>query len=102
MNRMHSFAALALCTVLGACASQSTPAPSVAALDCAALASEVRAAQDAQRAAAQQQQDAWKAVVPFAVVARYGKGKAAADESQQRADALRQQAALRGCAIPSH
>jgi hypothetical protein len=41
-------------------------------------------------------------VVPFAVMARYGQGKAAATESQQRLDALQQQAALRGCAIPTH
>jgi hypothetical protein len=98
---MHSFSALALCAALCACAAQPTPATQVAALDCAALASEVRAAEDAQRAAAQQQQDARKAGVPFAVMARYGKGKAAADESQQRLDTLHRQAALRGCAMPT-
>lgn len=101
MNR-HSFSSLVLCAQLVACASQSTPATSVAGFDCAALGRELRAAEEAQRAAAQQQQDAWKAVVPFAVMARYGKAKAAADESQQRLEALHQEAAVRGCATPSH
>jgi len=102
MNHRHPLAALALCAWLCACASQPTPASPAAAPDCAALDNEVRAAQQAQRAAEQQQQDAWKAVVPFAVMARYGKGKAAADESQQRVLALQQEAALRGCVAPSH
>jgi hypothetical protein len=99
MSFNPSFLALACGALVCACASQPTPTPQVGSLDCDALGREVRAAEDAQRAAAQQQQDAWKAVVPFAVMARYGKGKAAADESQQRLDALHQEAALRGCAI---
>jgi hypothetical protein len=94
---------LALAALLGACAqTPEAPATQVAALDCAALQAEVSAAEHAARLAAQQQHDAWKAVVPFAVMARYGQGKAAANESQQRLAELQQHAALRGCAIPTH
>ena len=93
---------LALAAALAACAQAPTQPATPAALDCAALEAETDAAAQAQRVAAQQQHDAWKAVVPFAVVARYGKGKATATESEQRLDALQQHATLRGCAIPTH
>ena len=94
---------LALVAAVAACAQAPTrPATPVAALDCAALEAQIDTATQQQRAAARQQHDAWKAVVPFAVMARYGQGRAAATESQQRLDALQHQAALRGCAIPAH
>jgi hypothetical protein len=103
MNRLFHVASLALAAALAACAQvPATPTPPGAALDCAAIEAQVDAAAQQQRAAAQQQRDAWKAVVPFAVMARYGQGKAAASESQQRLDELQQHAALRGCAISTH
>lgn len=95
--------ALACAAVLAACAH--TPAAQdaqTAALDCASLEAQIDTTAQAQRHAEQQQHDAWKAVVPFAVVARYGRGKAAAGESAQRLAELQQHAALRGCAIPAH
>jgi hypothetical protein len=102
MKPVLSTTGVALMALLAACAqAPTTPAVQTAALDCAAIEAQIANAADAQRAAAQQQHDAWKAVVPFAVVARYGKGKAAANESQQRLQELQQHAALRGCAIPS-
>jgi hypothetical protein len=92
---------LALGALLMACAqTPAPPATQVAALDCASLASELHAAAESQRVAEQQQQDAWKAVVPFAVVARYAKGKAAAQGSEQRLAELQRQAATRGCPMP--
>ncbi|MCW5656488.1 MAG: hypothetical protein KIT60_02185 [Burkholderiaceae bacterium] len=102
MNPIFSTAGVTLAALMAACA-QTPSAHDVqtAALDCAAIEAQIDTAADAQRAAAQLQHDAWKAVVPFAVMARYGRAKAAANESQQRLDALRQQAALRGCAIPT-
>jgi hypothetical protein len=94
---------IALAALLAACAqAPGASETQLAAFDCRAIEAQIDTAAEAQRAAAQQQHDAWKAVVPFAVLARYGQGKAAADESQQRLDALRQQAALHGCAIPTH
>jgi hypothetical protein len=103
MNRMLPFTSVVLAAALTACAqTPSTPPLQTAALDCPALEAQIDAAAQQQRAAAQQQHDAWKAVVPFAVMARYGQGKATASASQQRLDALQQQAALRGCAIPTH
>lgn len=103
MNAIFSTTGIALAILLAACAQvPSAPDASIAALDCAAIEAQIDAAAQQQRAAAQQQHDAWKAVVPFAVLARHGQGKAAANESQQRLDSLQQQAALRGCAIPTH
>jgi hypothetical protein len=60
----------------------------------------MQAAAESQRGAAQRQQDAWKAVVPFAVVARYGQAKAAAQESALRLAELQQHAARHGCPLP--
>jgi hypothetical protein len=103
MNPVLPTMSIALAALLGACAqTPSAPDTQMAALDCEAIEAQIDAAARQQRAAAQRQHDAWKAVVPFAVVARYGQGRAAASESQQRLDALQQQAALRGCAIPAH
>ena len=99
MNRFHltlsaAWAALAL----GACATApDTAALHTAALDCHAIEADLARTAEAQHAAERQQRDAWKAVVPFAVVARYGKSMAAAQESQLRLGELQQAAALRGC-----
>ena len=102
MKPIVHLTSVALAASLAACAQiPSAHDTQVAALDCAAIEAQIDTAAQQQRAAAQKQHDAWKAVVPFAVMARYGQGKAAASESQQRLDALQQQAALRGCAIPT-
>lgn len=93
--------AFAFGTALVACAqTPSAPATAAATLDCAALAGEIRAATEARGAAEEQQQDAWKAIVPFAVAARYARGKAAAQESQQQLAELQRQAVARGCHEP--
>jgi hypothetical protein len=102
MNRVFLTAVpvIAATLVLGACASApDESAARTAALDCTAIDGEMTRVTEAQRAAEQQQHDAWKVVVPFAVMARYGKAKAAADESRQQLADLQQQAASRGCAI---
>jgi len=104
MNPTQRFAGgVSLVAVLAACAH--TPAPPdtrLAGFDCAGIEAQLDTAAQQRRAAAQQRQDAWKAVVPFAVMARYGQAQAAADASQQRLDELHRQAALRGCEIPTH
>jgi hypothetical protein len=103
MNHLVPPTGVVLAAALTACAqTPSTPAKQTAALDCAALEVQIETAVQQQRAAAQQQNDAWKAVVPFAVMARYGQGKAAASDSRQRLDELQRHAALRGCSIPAH
>jgi len=84
-------------SLLAACANAPRAQDTAAALDCSALDAEMARAADAQHTAAQQQQDAWKAVVPVAVAARYGHGKAAAAESQQRLSELQAQATQQGC-----
>lgn len=100
MNLTPQWPALALAALLCACASEPTARAPAAALDCTAMQDEIRAAREAQHVAEQQQHDAWKAVVPFAVLARYGQGKSAAEASAQRLAELEQQAALRGCVMP--
>jgi hypothetical protein len=103
MKSLHHTTCIAFAVVLAACAqTPSAPQTQTAAIDCRAIEAQIDSAAQQQRTAEQQQHDAWKAVVPFAVLARYGQGKAAAAESQQRLEALQQQAALRGCAIPIH
>jgi hypothetical protein len=90
-----------IATLLVACAqTPARPEAPLASLDCAALASEIHAAAEAQRAAAQQRQDAWKAVVPFAVAARYAKGKAAEQQLEQQLAELQQHAARQRCPAP--
>jgi hypothetical protein len=84
-------------TLLAACASAPQAMPATPVADCAALAAQLEQAQAAERAAAQRQHDAWKAVVPFAVLARAAGGKAAVAEQQQRQDDLRGAAARQGC-----
>ena len=100
MNSNRTLPMLALAALLGACASEPPARTPATALDCTAMQDEVRAAREAQHLATQQQQDAWKAVVPFAVMARYSQGKSAAEASAQRLDELQQQAALHGCVLP--
>jgi hypothetical protein len=106
MNPVIQPLSLVLVAALAACAqtpsTPATPATPLAAADCVAIEARIDGAARQQRTAEQQQHDAWMAVVPFAVMARYGQAKAAAHESQQRLDELRQHAALRGCAIPMH
>lgn len=101
MNLTSLIPLLALAALTTACATTPSPDPQTAALsDCSAIEGELARNAEVRRTAAQQQQDAWKAVVPFAVAARYGKGKAAVDEADQHAAELQQQAALYGC-VPS-
>ena len=90
--------AVATLAAAGCATAPATEAP-IATLDCAAIEAELAHSAEAQRNAARQQQDAWKAIVPFAVMARYGQGKAAAQESEQRAAKLQQHAALHGCVL---
>jgi hypothetical protein len=103
MNDSLLPSAVTLATMVGcmgivACAAvPDVPATTTAQLDCTALEQQLQRAAGAEREAAQQQRDAWQAVVPIAVFARAANGKAAVAEQQQRQADLRAQAAHRGC-----
>jgi hypothetical protein len=90
---------LALGTLAG-CAGAPAHEAGVAALagaDCTTLQAQIAHEREVLQAAEQKEGEAWKAVIPFAVIARYGSGRAAAAEAEERLQALRTQAALRGC-----
>jgi hypothetical protein len=92
---LTSFAALAV--LITGCAG-TPPAPSAAAADtCAELRDEIARADAAKHAADEKRGDAWKAVIPFAVAARYASGKAAAGEAARHRDALAAESTRRGC-----
>lgn len=69
---------------------QPTPAPVA---DCKALGAEAARAEDARRAAQEDSDNAWKAVVPFVVLARKASAKAALDEAQKKLGELKPQLA---------
>lgn len=99
MTRLASMTGLPLlvlpCMLLMAgCAN----APTAAALaSCAELHAQTRHAETELQAAAQQQQEAWKAVLPFAVAARYASGKSATADADRRLAALRAESTQRHC-----
>ena len=78
-------------TIAGA----ATPLPN--ALGCVQLEGQIARAEETLRNAEEKSQNAWKAVVPFAVVARYASNKAAANEAQESLDGLRTQSVQLGC-----
>jgi len=88
------FAAVAL----AGCASAPQDAAIVAAATtCSELGAQIAGTEDTRRSAAEKQQGAWKAVVPFAVAARYASGKSAVDEADEQLAALRAESARQGC-----
>jgi hypothetical protein len=95
---MNRLALTALPLLLAACAAGPAPTPTAALpTTCPQLAAEQQRADSDRLLALQQKETAWKAVIPFAVAARYAKSKSAAEQAQQRADALGRQAAAQGC-----
>jgi hypothetical protein len=97
---MLGLAALALAT---GCASSpattSTPASAIG--GCSELDAEIVIAEEAKRSALDTQQGAWKAVIPFAVAARYAGGKSAAAAAEQRLEDLKKESMRRGCSAGS-
>jgi hypothetical protein len=89
----------ALITITAGCASQ--PA-TVAALpqpaaDCRQLGADIAGTESARHEAAEKQQNAWKAVVPFVVAARFAEGKSAVAEADQRLAELQGRFEQQGC-----
>jgi hypothetical protein len=89
-------AALALTT--GCASSPATTRTAAAAIGgCSEVDSEIVIVEEEQRSALGKQQDAWKAVIPFAVAARYAGGKSAAADAEERLKELREQSVRQGC-----
>ena len=77
----------------------SVPAPT-AGTTCAQLEAERTMAVERRRVALDREHDAWKALVPFAVAARFASGRSAVDEADRQLADLRARASLKGC--PNH
>ncbi|HEX6707973.1 MAG TPA: hypothetical protein VF169_24750 [Albitalea sp.] len=92
---MRRISACALAAMLTACAS--APQPASIPTDCAELHTEIARAEDARRAALDQQQSAWKAVIPFAMAARHASGKSAVADADRRLAELHAQSAQQAC-----
>ncbi len=101
-------APLALSALLTACAGAPTastaPTKSAAAssnalspLDCSALRTEIQRTEAIRSEALQKEHDAWKAVVPFVVAARYASSKSTVGDADQTLAALRDEHDRRGC-----
>lgn len=67
--------------------------------DCPRIALERQRAEQARAAAVEQGDNAWKAIVPFVIIARKAGSKAAVDEADRHITALRAQAAAQGCEV---
>lgn len=66
-------------------------------LTCTELAQEIKAAEATRSAADEARGDAWHAVLPFVVAARYADARSAGSEAQRRLDLLSAQSTQRGC-----
>jgi len=95
-NAVLGFAAAAL---LMGCAGKPTraKAPASPISECGELQAEIAGVEEAKRSAVARQQAAWKAVIPFAVAARYAGGKSAADDADKRLQQLKHESARQGC-----
>lgn len=101
---------LALATLMTACAGAPTspsatpttaPNTAIAPLDCSALRAEIQRTEAIRSEALQKEHDAWKAVVPFVVAARYANGKSTVGEADQTLAALRGEHDRRDCDSPN-
>ncbi len=101
-------APLALAALLTACAGAPTASTTSAAasstalspLDCSALRAEIQRTEAVRGEALEKEHDAWKAVVPFAVAARYASSKSTVGDADQTLAALRHERDRRGCDSP--
>jgi hypothetical protein len=82
--------------VLGLVALSAIAAEPATAVDCTRLEADVARAEQARRAAVEQSDNAWKAVVPFVVLARKASAKSALEEADKTLAALKAQAS-QGC-----
>lgn len=88
------------CALMVGCAGTS-PAPGQAGdpiVDCGELGKALAAAEEQKHAAGTTQRDAWKAVIPFAVAARYVTAIASANEADMRSARVQAEIDRRDCA----
>lgn len=102
MHRRPAAAALLLSAALaGGCAAP-LEAPdadhAAASAGCEALAESIAATEQLRRAAAQKQDAAWKAIVPFAVAGVYASAHAEREDAERRLSRLRDESQRQGCA----
>jgi ABC-type transporter MlaC component len=69
----------------------------IATADCSQLNAEISKTIVEKRTAREKEQGAWKAVVPFAVMARYVSGKSAAESADKQLDKLYAEFNRQGC-----
>jgi outer membrane murein-binding lipoprotein Lpp len=95
-----SLAALVAVVALAGCASgptKSDPQTAAAMSSCSQLNAEIARTEAARRAAQEKKETAWKGVVPFVVVERYGSGKAGMQQADRRLVELQSEFIKRGC-----
>ena len=66
---------------------------------CAQLAAEAERAEGARRAAVEEGENAWKAIVPFVVLARKASSKAAVEGADRKLADLKAQSQRQGCGV---
>lgn len=72
-------------------------APAAPSDACLRIAADLEQVQQARQQAVQKGDNAWKTVLPFAIIARKASSKAAVDEADRQLAALRRQAEAEGC-----
>jgi hypothetical protein len=87
----------ALLLALPAHAQTDSPTDLAASPECSRLRAEIAGAESAKRAAAEKQQNAWKAVIPFAVVAQHAAATSKVAEADRRLNDLGSELTRRGC-----
>jgi hypothetical protein len=95
---VHALVAAIALGAAGCASSPDAPTAQASAPSCDDLRAETSRVAAEKRAAVAKEEGAWKAVVPFAVAARYATGKAAASDADRRLAELHRQSATQGCA----
>jgi len=97
MKALQTLSALALAALATACTTGPQTRPTAGSGECAQIRTRLAAAEQAHREAQQQKQDAWKAIVPFAAVARRLQADQALDAAEHQQAALQAAARNQGC-----
>lgn len=67
--------------------------------DCTQLAAEIERAEEARRVAVEEGENAWKAIVPFVVLARKASSKATVEEADRKLADLKGQSLRQRCGV---
>jgi hypothetical protein len=91
---------LGISMLAAGCASAPAEAPASTALavnDCDRLAAEMSRAGEARQAGLEQERNAWKVVLPFAVATRYVSGKSQVAKADRQSERLHAEYERKGC-----